>query len=55
MEGTLLGSGDASVGLKLIGLSLPRAYSLLGEEDLFKDCELRAFWALVGQENKLRA
>ena len=27
----------------------------LGEEDLFKDCELPAFWALVGQESKLRA
>ena len=30
MEGTLLGPGDSSVGLKLIGLSLPRAYSLFG-------------------------
>lgn len=40
MKGTLLGPGDASVGLKLIGPNLPSAYSLLGEEDSFKDCEL---------------
>ena len=40
MEGTLLGPGDASNGLKLIGPNLPSACSLLGEEDSFQDCEL---------------
>ena len=40
MESTLLGPGDASVELKLIGPNLSSACSLLGEEDSFKDCEL---------------
>ena len=48
------------LGMQVLGLNwLDSAFLelivFLGEEDLFKDCELHAFGALVGQENKLRA